>query len=56
LDEQAEKAGRVLQKRTAGTRSWYHKLIGKKTTDGSEAFYIGFVSGSLAGLFIGVIF
>ncbi|KAK4013648.1 FUN14 domain-containing protein 1A isoform X1 [Daphnia magna] len=56
LDEQAEKAGRVLRKRTAGKSSWYGKLFGKKASDGPEAFYIGFFGGSLVGLVIGVIF
>lgn len=57
LDEQAEKAGRVFRKKKVATRRWYHKILhGTSESDGFEAFYVGFLGGSVAGVLIGIVF
>lgn len=56
LDAQAEKAGRVLRKKKSAARKWYHRFVlGKDDWDEYEAFYLGFVGGSLTGVLSGLI-
>jgi len=58
LDEQAEKAGRVLRKNKQGARRWYHRFVyGKDQFELQpiHIFYMGFAGGCLAGTVTGIV-